>query len=55
MSSKGLSGATTVTTPKVVIERTYLAPPEEYFMLHGIVQHELYQAGEIALPKKALA
>jgi len=26
-----------------------------YFMLHGIVQHDLYHAGQIALLKKALA
>jgi uncharacterized damage-inducible protein DinB len=26
-----------------------------YYMLHGIVQHELYHAGQIALLKKALA
>lgn len=25
-----------------------------YFMLHGVVQHELYHAGQIALLKKAL-
>jgi hypothetical protein len=24
-----------------------------YYMLHGIVQHELYHAGQIALLKKA--
>ena len=25
-----------------------------YFMLHGVVQHELYHAGQIALLKKGL-
>ena len=24
-----------------------------YFMLHGVVQHELYHAGQIAILKKA--
>lgn len=34
-------------------ERVPGKPYDFYFMLHGIVQHELYHAGQIAILKKA--
>ena len=29
------------------------APKEPFFLLHGVIQHDLYHAGQIALLKKA--
>jgi len=51
-----LVGAVTALSDQRLPERVPGKEPEYYtlyYMLHGIVQHELYHAGQIALLKKA--
>lgn len=49
--------AVTASSDSRLLERVPGKEPDDYtlyYMLHGIVQHELYHAGQIALLKKAV-
>ena len=48
-----LRGAIAALDPERLDERVRGKPYSVYFMLHGVIQHNLYHAGQIALLKKA--
>jgi len=48
-----LRGAVTVLDSERLNDRVPGKPYSIYFMLHGVIQHNLYHAGQIALLKKA--
>jgi uncharacterized damage-inducible protein DinB len=49
-----LRGAIAVLDPERLDERVRGKPYSIYFLLHGVIQHNLYHAGQIAILKKAL-
>ena len=48
-----LRGAVAALDPDRLDERVRGKPYSNYFLLHGVIQHNLYHAGQIALLKKA--
>jgi uncharacterized damage-inducible protein DinB len=48
-----LRGAITALDPERLDDRVAGRPYSIYFLLHGVIQHNLYHAGQIAILKKA--